>query len=131
MWDIPKLISDNVVYAGFREARRDIQELPEAQSARASPNPHYEEYMDARPDQEEMEEAINKFLVQLEWASSDTTCVCRQCWKAFLMHPGHRTTAAPGNKYTADSHDLCDSNCNVACETGMMESAILGYTMLS
>ena len=76
MWYIPNLNSDNLVYAGFRDARRDIQDPPEAQSARASSNPQNEEYMDARPDQEEMEEAINKFLVQLEWASSDTTSVC-------------------------------------------------------
>jgi len=51
---------------GFRYARRDIRDPPEAQSAQASPNPHDEEYLDARPDQEEMEDAINKFLVQLE-----------------------------------------------------------------
>ena len=91
MWDIAKLNSDNMVYAGFRDARRDIQDPPEAQSARASPNPHYEEYMDARPDQEEMEEAINKFLVQLEWAPSNTTSVCWQSWKAFLMHQATST----------------------------------------
>ena len=36
------------------------------ESARASPDPHDEELMDARPDREEMEEAINKFLLQLE-----------------------------------------------------------------
>ena len=47
--------------------------------------------MDARPDQEDMEEAINKFLVQLEWASSDTTSVCWQSWKAFLMHQATST----------------------------------------
>ena len=55
-----------MVYAGFRDARRDIQDPPEAQSARASPDPHDEEYLEARPNQEEMEDAINKFLVQLE-----------------------------------------------------------------
>ena len=53
-----------MVYAGFRDAHRDIQDPPE--SARASPDPHDEELMDARPDLEEMEEAINKFLLQLE-----------------------------------------------------------------
>ena len=53
-----------MVYAGFRDAHRDIQDPPE--SARASPDPHDEELMDARPDREEMEEAINKFLLQLE-----------------------------------------------------------------
>ena len=83
--------SDNMVYAGFRDSRRDIQDPPEAQSARASPNQHDKEYMDARPDQEEMEEAINIFLVQLEWASSDTTSVCWQSWKAFLMHQATST----------------------------------------
>ena len=54
------------VYAGFRDACRDIQDPPVAQSARASPDPHDEELMDARPDQEEMEEAINRFLLQME-----------------------------------------------------------------
>ena len=41
-----------MVYAGFRDARRDIQDPPVAQSTQASPNPHYEEHrdMDARPD---------------------------------------------------------------------------------
>ena len=53
-----------MVYAGFRDAHRDMQDPPE--SARASPDPHDEELMDARPDREEMEEAINKFLLQLE-----------------------------------------------------------------
>jgi len=77
-----------MVYAGFRQ---DIQDPPDAQAARASPNPHNEEYMYARPDQEEMEEAINKFLVQLEWTSSDTTSVCWQSWKAFLMHQATST----------------------------------------
>ena len=52
-----------MVYAGFRDARRDIPDPPPAQSA---PDPHDEENMDARPDQEEMEQAINKFLQQLE-----------------------------------------------------------------
>jgi len=55
-----------MVYAGFRDARRDIQDPPEAQSARASPDPNDEEHMDARPDLEEMEEAINNFLQQLD-----------------------------------------------------------------
>ena len=53
-----------MVYAGFRDTHREIQDPPE--SARASPDPHDEELMDARPDREEMEEAINKFLLQLE-----------------------------------------------------------------
>ena len=69
MWDISKFYCDNMVYACFRDARRDIHDPPDAQSARASPDPHDEEYMEAtaaRPDQEEMEDAINKFLVQLE-----------------------------------------------------------------
>ena len=42
---------------------------PPAQVPPSSPDPHDEEHMDARPDQDEMEEAINKFLLQLEWAS--------------------------------------------------------------
>ena len=52
-----------MVYAGFRNARRDIPDPPPAQSA---PDPYDEENMDARPDQEEMEQAINKFLQRLE-----------------------------------------------------------------
>ena len=47
----------------FRDARLDIPDPPPAQSA---PDPHDEENMDARPDQEEMEQAINKFLQLLE-----------------------------------------------------------------
>ena len=66
MWGIPKFTCDDMVYACFRDARRDIRDPPEAQSARASPYPHNEEYLDARPDQDEMEDAINQFLVQLE-----------------------------------------------------------------
>ena len=31
----------------------------------AAPNPNDEEHMDARPDQEEMEEAINNFVFKL------------------------------------------------------------------
>ena len=52
-----------MVYAGFRDARRDIPDPLPAQSA---PDPHDEENMDARPDQEEMEQAINKNLQRLE-----------------------------------------------------------------
>ena len=37
-----------------------------APSARASPDPHDAELMDARPDQEQMDEAINRFLLQME-----------------------------------------------------------------
>ena len=55
-----------MMYAGFRDARRDIQDPPAAQSARASPDPHDEELIDARPDQEEMEEATKRFLLQME-----------------------------------------------------------------
>ena len=66
MWDIPKFTCDNMVYACFRDARRDVRDPPKAQSGRASPDPHDEEYLDARPDQDEMEDAINQFLVQLE-----------------------------------------------------------------
>ena len=53
----PKINKDIMVYTGFRDARRDIPDPP----------PALEENMDARPDQEEeMEQAINKFLQQLE-----------------------------------------------------------------
>ena len=57
-----------MVYAGFRDASCwDIQGPPLAQSdPGAAPNPNDEEHMDARPDQEEMEEAINNFLLWLE-----------------------------------------------------------------
>ena len=52
-----------MVYASFRDARRDSPDPPPAQSA---PDPHDEENMDARPDQEEMEQAMNNFLQWLE-----------------------------------------------------------------
>ena len=54
-----------MVYTGFRNGRRDIQDPPPAQSA-SDPGPRDEEIMDVRPDQEEMEQAINKFLQRLE-----------------------------------------------------------------
>ena len=54
-----------MVYTGFRDARRDIQDPPQAQVPHSPPDPHDEE-MHARPDQEEMEEAINNFLQQLD-----------------------------------------------------------------
>ena len=54
---------DVIVYAGFRNTWLEIPDPPPAQSA---PDPHDEENMDARPDQEEMEQAINKFLQRLE-----------------------------------------------------------------
>ena len=60
----PKITRDIMVYAGFRNAWRDIQDPPQAQSA-PDPGPHDEEIMDVRPDQEEMEQAINKFLQRL------------------------------------------------------------------
>ena len=43
---------------------RDGQSRPT--SCSIGPDQHDEENMDARPDQEEMEQAINKFLQQLE-----------------------------------------------------------------
>ena len=56
-----------MVYAGFHDARWDIQGPHLAQSdPGAAPNPNDEEHMDARPDQEEMEEAINNFLLWWE-----------------------------------------------------------------
>ena len=51
---------------GFRDARRDNEDPPPAQVYPSAPVPHDEEHMDARPDQEEMEEAINNFLLWLE-----------------------------------------------------------------
>ena len=58
-----------MVYAGFRDARWDIQGAPLAQSdPGAAPNPNDEEHMDARPDQEDSEigEANQNFPLQLE-----------------------------------------------------------------
>ena len=52
-----------MVYAGLRDAQPYLPDPPPAQSA---PDPHDEENMDARPDQEEMGQAINKFLQRLE-----------------------------------------------------------------
>ena len=59
----PIIIKDIMVYAGFRDAWQDIPDPPPAQSA---PDQHNEENMYARPDQEEMGQAINKFLELLE-----------------------------------------------------------------
>ena len=54
-----------MVYAGFCDARLDIPDPPRAQSA---PDQHdaSQEKMNARPGQEEMEQALNKFLQRLE-----------------------------------------------------------------
>ena len=66
-WDIPKVDLANMVYAGFRDPRRDIQDPPLAQSDPcAAPDPYDEEHMDSRPHKEGMEEAINNFLLLLE-----------------------------------------------------------------
>ena len=48
-----------VVYTGFCESWWDIPDPPQEQLA---PNQHNQENMDARPDQEEMEQAFYKFL---------------------------------------------------------------------
>ena len=63
---IPVLNLYNMACIGFRDARRDIQDPPPGQGARSAPDPHDEENMDARPDQEEMEEANHNFLQQLD-----------------------------------------------------------------
>ena len=56
-----------MVYAGFRDARRDIQDPPLASSDPcAAPDPNDEEHMDARPHQEEIKKAINNFLLLLD-----------------------------------------------------------------
>ena len=52
-----------MVHAGFHNTQWDIPDPPPAQSA---PNQHDEENTDARPNQEEMEQANNKFLQLLE-----------------------------------------------------------------
>ena len=67
IWDIPKFDLANMVYAGFLDACRDIQDPPLAKSDPcAAPDPNDEDNMDARPDQQEMEEAIDNFLLLLE-----------------------------------------------------------------
>ena len=81
-WDIPNLISAYMVYAGFRDARRDILDPPAAQSARASPDPHDEELIDARQDQEEMEESSGNHQ-QVPTANGETR-------KEGLQGPGQR-----------------------------------------
>ena len=65
--------------------------------------------MDARPDQEEMEAAMNKFLVQLEWAFSDTMSVCWQSWKAFQTQQATNTLLTLMSCVIA----TCDSNCGL------------------
>ena len=65
--DIPKFGLSNMVYADFRDSRWDIQDSPSAQlDPGAAQDPHDEERMEARPDQEELEEAIINFLLLLE-----------------------------------------------------------------
>lgn len=55
---------DILVCTGFRDARLPIPApLLDPDSG---PDPHDEEYMDARPDKEDMEEAIKHFLSRLE-----------------------------------------------------------------
>ena len=49
-----------MVYTGFRNTRLDI---PDPSPAQLAPNQHDEEEMDSRPDQEEMEQAINKLEI--------------------------------------------------------------------
>ena len=55
---------DILLYTGFRNSRRPIPAPPSDPGS--GQDPHDEEYMDARPDKEEMEEAIEKFLSRLE-----------------------------------------------------------------
>ena len=50
----------NMVCTGFRDARWDIRDPPQAQSPPGSADQHDEEHMDGRLDQEENQEAINK-----------------------------------------------------------------------
>ena len=54
-----------MVYAGFRDSR-EPEDIPDPPPAQLAPYQHNEENMDARPDQEEMGQAINKFLERLE-----------------------------------------------------------------
>ena len=49
-------IHHTMVYAGIRDAQRDIPDPPSAQSP---PDQHHEENLDAIPDQEEMEQTTN------------------------------------------------------------------------
>ena len=55
-----------MVCAGFRDAHWDIQDPPSAQAdPAADQDPHDEENMEARPDQEEMKEARTSRLGHL------------------------------------------------------------------
>ncbi len=54
----PEIFLQTMVYVGFRDAQRHVPDPPPAQSAS---NLSDEENMDARPEQEEMEQAQNPF----------------------------------------------------------------------
>ena len=54
------------VRTGFCNARQPIPAPPSDPDSKSGQDPHDEEYMHARPDHEEMKEAIENFLSRLE-----------------------------------------------------------------
>ena len=78
-----------MVNTGFRDARLDIPDPPPAQSAA---NQQDEENMDARPDQEEMEQVVNKFLQLLEKQEmkglKDLATLLPHCHSYLSLHKG-------------------------------------------
>ena len=72
-----------MVHAGFRVAGRDSLDPPPAQSA---PDQHDEENMDARPDQEEMEQAAAASYQQIPAAVGEAG-------DNRLQGPGHPTVS--------------------------------------
>ena len=80
---------DIIVNTGFRDSRLDIPDPPPAQSAA---NQQDEENMDARPDQEEMEQVVNKFLQLLEKQEmkglKDLATLLPHCHSYLSLHKG-------------------------------------------
>ncbi len=75
---------DILVCTAFRKTRRPIPAPPLDPGSGQLQDPHDEEYMDARPDKEDMEEAIENFLSRLErvkksGASGTYTGFCQSC----------------------------------------------------
>ena len=65
-----------MLHSGFCDSLWDIPDPSPAQSA---PDQHNEENMDARPDQEQMEQAINKFLQQEKRGFKDLATLAQAC----------------------------------------------------
>ena len=64
-----------MLHTGYRNSRRPIPAPPSDPGS--GQDPHDEEYMDARPDKEEMEEAIENFLSRLE--NKNEIPFCQSC----------------------------------------------------